>query len=117
MPELIKPWNSWMKVNIPPKQYLEKAGVIERDVENAFLDLPFEDEDGLLHLQAASVSYRIAVGKDIGKKVLRLQTLPAKDEDNYGQLAKIDGFRRNYTNYLYYGNKVIDLNALRISRN
>jgi hypothetical protein len=72
--------------------YLEKAGLIERDVEKAFLDLPFEDEDGLLPLQAASVSYRIAVGKDIGKKVFTLQTLPAKDEDNDGQLAQIDGF-------------------------
>lgn len=55
------------------------------------MDLPLEDEDGMLHLQAASVNYRIAVGKDIGKKVFTLQTLPAQDEDTYGQLAQIDG--------------------------
>jgi ribosomal protein S27E len=72
--------------------YLERAGLIERDTNSAFLDLPLEDEDGMLHLQAASVNYRIAVGKDIGKKVFTLQTLPAQDEDNYGQLAQIDGF-------------------------
>ena len=72
--------------------YLERAGLIERDTNSAFLDLPLEDEDGMLHLQAASVNYRIAVGKDIGKKVFTLQTLPAQDEDTYGQLAQIDGF-------------------------
>jgi hypothetical protein len=54
--------------------------------------LPIDDEDNLLHLQAASVSYRIAVGPDTGKKVFTLQTLPAKDPHNLGQLAKISGF-------------------------
>ena len=72
--------------------YLEKAGLIQRDMDNTFLDLPMENENSLLHLQAASVSYRIAVGPDIGKKVFTLQTLPAKDENNYGQLAQISGF-------------------------
>ena len=72
--------------------YLEKAGLIQRDMDNTFLDLPMDDEDSLLPLQAASVSYRIAVGKDAGKKVFSLQILPAKDFDNYGQLAKIAGF-------------------------
>ena len=38
------------------------------------------------------MNYRIAVGKEIGKKAFSLQTLLAKDEDNYGQLAKINGF-------------------------
>ena len=36
--------------------------------------------------------FRIAVGPDMGKKVFTLQTLPAKDEDNDGHLAKIGGF-------------------------
>ena len=72
--------------------YIEQAGLIQRDMDNTFLDLPMEDEDSLLHLQAASVSYRIAVGPDTGKKVFTLQTLPTKDENNYGQLAQISGF-------------------------
>lgn len=72
--------------------YLEKVGLIERDIDNAFLVLPIDDEDSLLYLQAASVSYRIAIGSDIGKKVFTLQRLPAKEEDNYGQLAQISGF-------------------------
>ncbi len=49
-------------------QYLEKAGLIQRDPENTYLELPMDYEDSLLHLQAASVSYRIAVGSDAGKK-------------------------------------------------
>ena len=59
-------------------QYLEKAGLIQRDIDNTYLDLPMDDEDSLLPLQAASVSYRVAVGADTGKKVFTLQTLPAK---------------------------------------
>ena len=54
-------------------QYLEKAGLIQRDIDNTYLDLPINDEDSLLPLQAASVSYRIAVGADTGKKVFTLQ--------------------------------------------
>lgn len=72
--------------------YLEKAGLIQQDMDNTFLDLSMGDEDNLLPLQAASVDYRIAVGLDTGKKVFALQTLPAKDEQHYGQLAKINGF-------------------------
>ena len=51
-------------------------------MDNTYLDLQFVDEDTLLHLQTASISYRIALGKDAGKKVFTLQTLPVKDEDN-----------------------------------
>lgn len=39
-------------------QYLEKAGLIQRDMDNTYLDLPIDDEDSMLQLQAASVSYR-----------------------------------------------------------
>ena len=37
-------------------------------MNNTFLNLPIDDEDSLLPLQAASVSHRIAVGADAGKK-------------------------------------------------
>jgi hypothetical protein len=43
-------------------KYLEKVGLVERDMESSFLNLPLDDEDSLLHLQGASVSYRIAMG-------------------------------------------------------
>ena len=49
-------------------------------------------KDSLLYLQTASLSYRIAVGLQQGKKVSTLQTLPMKEEGNYSQLAKTIGF-------------------------
>ena len=56
------------------------------------LNLPIDDEDSLLHLQGASVSYRIAMGPQQGQKVFTLQTLPASTEGEYGQLASTSGF-------------------------
>ncbi|WP_181901542.1 succinylglutamate desuccinylase/aspartoacylase domain-containing protein [Thalassotalea euphylliae] len=35
--------------------YLERRGLIQRDMENGYLNLPVDDEDSLLHLQGASV--------------------------------------------------------------
>lgn len=55
-------------------QYLEKAGLIQRDMDNTYLGFPIDDEDSMLQLQAASVSYRISVGSDTGKKVFTLKT-------------------------------------------
>jgi hypothetical protein len=73
-------------------RYLEKVGLVQRDMENSYLNLPVDDEDSLLHLQGASVSYRIAVGPQQGQKVFTLQTLPASTEGEYGQLANTSGF-------------------------
>jgi hypothetical protein len=73
-------------------RYLEKVGIVERDMENSFLNLPLNDEDSLLQLQGASVSFRIAMGPQQGKKVSTLQTLPTSNEGEYGQLANTSGF-------------------------
>ena len=73
-------------------RYLEKVGLVERDMENSFLNFPVDDEDSLLQLQGASVSYRIAIGPQQGKKVFTLQTLPASNDGEYGQLANTSGF-------------------------
>jgi hypothetical protein len=73
-------------------RYLEKVGLVERDMENSYLNLPLDDEDSLLQLQGASVSYRIAIGPQQGQKVFTLQTLPASNKGEYGQLANISGF-------------------------
>jgi hypothetical protein len=32
-------------------RYLEKVGLVDRDMENSFLNFPIDDEDSLLHLQ------------------------------------------------------------------
>ncbi|GBL05943.1 ISCR1 [Glaciecola sp. KUL10] len=73
-------------------RYLVKVGLVERDMENSFLNLPVDDEDSLLQLQGASVSYRIAMGPQQGQKVFTLQTLPASNYGEYGQVANISGF-------------------------
>jgi hypothetical protein len=73
-------------------KYLEKVGLVQRDMENSYLNLPIDDEDSLLQLQGASVSYRIAMGPQQGQKVFTLQTLPASNKGEYGQLANISGF-------------------------
>ncbi|MGB3726866.1 MAG: IS91 family transposase, partial [Glaciecola sp.] len=72
--------------------YLEKVGLVQRDMENSYLNMPIDDEDSLLHLQGASVSYSIAMGPQQGQKVFTLQTLPASTEGEYGQLANTSGF-------------------------
>ena len=33
-------------------RYLEKVGLVQRDMENSYLNLPVDDEDSLLQLQA-----------------------------------------------------------------
>jgi ribosomal protein S27E len=73
-------------------KYLEKVGLVQRDMENSYLNLPIDDEDSLLQLQGASVSYRIAMGPQQGQKVFTLQTLPASTDGEYGQLANTSGF-------------------------
>ncbi|MGB3725096.1 MAG: transposase [Glaciecola sp.] len=73
-------------------RYLEKVGLVQRDMENSYLNLPIDDEDSLLQLQGASVSYRISMGPQQGQKVFTLQTLPSSTEGEYGQLANTSGF-------------------------
>jgi hypothetical protein len=34
-------------------RYLEKVGLVQRDMENSYLNLPVDDEDSLLQLQGA----------------------------------------------------------------
>ena len=73
-------------------RYLEKVGLVQRDMENSYLNLPVDEEDSLLHLQGASVSYRIAMGAQKGQKVFTLQTLTTSTEGEYGQLVNTSGF-------------------------
>ncbi len=74
-------------------RYLERQGILERDEENSYLQLDDIDEDSMQQLFGCSVSYRIAVGPQQGRKVFTLQTLPAVEEDDrYVQVAKEAGF-------------------------
>ncbi len=50
-------------------RFLERQGVLERDEENSYLQLEGMDEDPMQQLIGCSVSYRIAVGPQQGRKV------------------------------------------------
>jgi len=68
---------------------------LERDSEEGSLLLDFDD-DVINHLQGSSITYRIAVGSQRGKKVFTLKTLVARDDEvdeiNVQTLAKGGGF-------------------------
>jgi hypothetical protein len=55
---------------------LEREGYLERDSEDGSLLLDGFDDDVINELQGSSITYRIAVGAQKGKKVFTLKTLP-----------------------------------------
>ena len=60
-------------------RYLERQGLLERDVESAWLTSSAggEEDEATIHpLLGSSITYRIAVGPQQGRKVFTLQTLP-----------------------------------------
>jgi hypothetical protein len=58
-------------------RYLERQGLLERDAENSHLALGVIPDDPMAQLLGHSITYRIAVGPQTGRKVFALQTLPA----------------------------------------
>ncbi|MFT7209862.1 MAG: hypothetical protein ACI9XK_000096, partial [Granulosicoccus sp.] len=76
-------------------RYLERQGWLARDEQSDNLTLTLDDEEGntMQQLQGHSITYRIAMGPQAGRKVLTLQTIPAREEE-YGteQLGRIGGF-------------------------
>ncbi len=56
--------------------------MLERDAEHSTLALDAADEDPMDQLLGHSITYRIAVGPQQGRKVFTLQTLPACDPDD-----------------------------------
>jgi hypothetical protein len=63
-------------------RFLERQGLLERDAEHSTLALDTVDEDPMDQLLGHSITYRIAVGPQQGRKVFTLQTLPACDADD-----------------------------------
>jgi len=60
-------------------RYLERQGLLERDAGHAYLTANGVNEDPespMSHLLGSSITYRIAVGPQQGRKVFTLQTLP-----------------------------------------
>ncbi|MEW8347339.1 MAG: IS91 family transposase [Candidatus Thiodiazotropha taylori] len=65
---------------------------LERDMENSYLVGDEIDAGPMAQLQGASVTYRVAVGQQQGRKVFTLQTLPASEELTYNEAGKVAGF-------------------------
>ena len=66
-------------------RFLERQGLLARDVENSYLTSDAVDEEPMNPLLGHSITYRIAVGPQAGRNVFTLQTMPACDpEERFG---------------------------------
>ena len=68
------------------------AGLLERDVENSYLASDAVDDDPMTPLLGHSITYRIAVGSQAGRKVFTLQTLPTSGDPFGDGIGKVAGF-------------------------
>jgi hypothetical protein len=73
-------------------RFLERQGLLERDVENRYLAGDAVEAGPMDQLLGHSITYRIAVGPQQGRKVFTLQTLPACDEPFDDPVGKVAGF-------------------------
>jgi ribosomal protein S27E len=75
-------------------RFLEREGLLERDAENSYLASDTVDEDPMNQLLGHSITYRIAVGPQQGRKAFTLQTLPACDpyDSIIDTAGKVAGF-------------------------
>ena len=72
---------------------LETQGLLVRDLENPFLTVDTPDTGaGIDDFLGHSITYRIALGPQQGRKAFTLQTLPAAAEFIDAKLARAAGF-------------------------
>jgi hypothetical protein len=71
-------------------RYLERQGLLEKDIEHSYLMMDSLDEDPMGQLRGHSITYRIAVVPQQGRKVFTLQTLP-DERDAYKTPGTTDG--------------------------
>ena len=74
---------------------LERQGLLEQDAESDWLELdPAEDTDAMPQILGSSVSYRIAVGPQRGRKAFMIRTIRPQDRPDPGleRVAKANGF-------------------------
>jgi hypothetical protein len=74
-------------------RYLERQGLLVRDQDNSYLALELDDT-GLEGVLGSSITYRIAVGPQQGRKAFCLQSLPlaGRLEESNARVAKVAGF-------------------------
>jgi hypothetical protein len=74
---------------------LERQGLLEQDADHAWLDLdPADDTDAMPQIQGSSISYRIAVGPQQGRKAFMIRTIRPLDPPDPGleRVARASGF-------------------------
>ena len=72
---------------------LERQGLLVRDFESSFLTLDPAEVSGFDDLLGHSITYRIALGPQQGRKAFTLQTVPAvASADDNSSVAKAAGF-------------------------
>jgi len=77
-------------------RYLERQGFLVRDAENSYLTydgMDADQESPMNQLLGSSITYRIAMGPQQGRKVFTLQTLPDCRPDNrFVDTGQVAGF-------------------------
>ena len=74
-------------------RYLERQGLLVRDMDNSYLALEPADDTGLEGVLGSSITYRIAVGPQQGRMAFCLQSLPAGSLEESNSLgARVAGF-------------------------
>ncbi len=73
-------------------RYLERQGLLQRDAQTSYLAGEVIDEAPMDPLWGHSITWRIAVGPQAGRKVLTLQTLPAGDPAQAHAPGNVGGF-------------------------
>jgi ribosomal protein S27E len=82
-----------LRISTRLARFLVKKGLLVQDIENSFLSLDHLDTDSMQQVHGHSITYRIAIGPQQGKKVFTLQTLlPKEADDRFSQVAKMGGF-------------------------
>jgi len=91
----IRSWVLVQRISERVGRCLERLGLLQRNAESAWLDLPPPaDDDAMTQLLGSSVTCRIAVGPQQGRKAFMLRTLaPLDGSDNSSErVARIAGF-------------------------
>ncbi|WP_298435911.1 transposase [Ottowia sp.] len=73
-------------------RHLVRKGWLEGEDESVFLSDSAGSDDGMDALRMSSITYRIATGRDAGRKVVTLQTLPGDAGSLEGEAGKVGGF-------------------------
>ena len=73
-------------------RFLERQGLLERDAENSYLAGDDIEAGAMEQLLGSSITYRIAVGAQHGRKAFTVPTLPASDDPVDDRVGKVAGF-------------------------